>query len=156
MKIQENILELGLIKKMSLTMRLLLFLSSLLSLAACVSTNPFTENKTHKPDNKMTVKKAPSRIGQEPVMITTLTGNPMLAAACLETAIQNTFKIPADFISNTKFANHTRTLSLINPATEQVGISIDLSPQDQNTIASMHDNGTVVSAAWKKLLKQCE
>lgn len=147
-------------------MRLLLILS-ILSLSACVGTNPFTDKKydqnipkiDDKPFNLGTspdVLKPISRLGQEPVATATLKGTPPEAANCLEKAMQGTFKIPSDFIQNTEFPDKTHTVSLINPATNQAGISIDLRSKSQATEASMYDNGTVVSASWKRLLKQCE
>lgn len=148
-------------------MRLLLLLG-ILSLSSCVGTNPFTDKKYDstvpkidgKPFdlglNSPNVIQPASRIGQEPVATATLKGAPLEASACLNKAMQSTFKIPSDFIQNTEFPDKTHTLSLINPATNQAGISIDLKPQSQDTSATMYDNGTVVSASWKRLLKQCE
>lgn len=141
-------------------MRLLLLLG-ILSLSACVSTNPFTNKNHDRTDGKsfnlgLSSPQPVSRVGQKSVATEILSGAPFEASACLNKAIQNTFKIPSDFIQNTEFPDKTHTLSLINPATNQAGISIDLKPQNQDTIATMYDNGTVVSASWKRLLKQCE
>ena len=93
---------------------------------------------------------------EEPVQVITLKGTPAQAAACLKTTILGTFKIPEDFIETESFPDGTQNVSLINPATQTAGVSIDLYPQAENSEAKMYANGTVVSKAWPKILHQCD
>ncbi len=138
--------------------RISLIMMLLFTLNACET----TQSVYDKQKAQATVVEAPPppralpQRAEEPVQVISLKGSPEQAATCLKAAILSTFKIPEDFIESEHFPDGTQNVSLINPATQTTGVSIDLFPRTDNSEAKMYANGTIVSKAWTKILHQCD
>ncbi len=139
--------------------RISLIFMLLFTLNACETTQSVYDKQKAQATAIKEEPKPPRALPQrteEPVQVVTLKGSPEQAAACLKTAILNTFKIPEDFIELENFPDGTQNVRLINPATQTSGVNVDLFPLAENSEAKMYANGTIISKAWSKILHQCD
>ncbi|MCW3481842.1 hypothetical protein OL229_20135 [Neisseriaceae bacterium JH1-16] len=75
-------------------------------------------------------------------------------SACIVNNL-HAWKIPDDYIKHEVYPNGEESVMLINPASGRTGITVDLTPNGENTDAELYENGMVVSNKWRELARRC-
>ncbi|MDN0077126.1 hypothetical protein QU481_19970 [Crenobacter sp. SG2303] len=131
-------------------------LCAALLVAACAHTQPAGNAATApqpSSDASAPLKVRPKR-DAAPVAKESPHGPASRVAACIVNNL-HAWKIPDDFIKHEVYPNGEESVMLINPANGHTGITVDLTPNGENTDAELYDNGMAVSNKWRELTRRC-
>jgi len=125
-------------------------------LVGCAHTQPAsiaTTSPQSSADASASQKARPKR-DTAPVAKESPHGPVSRVAACIINNL-HAWKIPDDFIKHEVYPNGEESVMLINPASGHTGITVDLTPNGENTDAELYDSGMVVSNKWRELARRC-
>jgi hypothetical protein len=74
--------------------------------------------------------------------------------ACLKSGLKD-WKIPEDYLLTRPLPGGGQSLALTNPATRKSGLTVEVQPGEPRPTVTLHENGAVVSAKWRNLIKRC-
>jgi hypothetical protein len=73
---------------------------------------------------------------------------------CLKSGLKD-WKIPEDYLLTRPLPGGGQSLALTNPATRKSGLTVEVQPGEPRPTVQLHENGAVVSAKWRNLIKRC-
>lgn len=73
---------------------------------------------------------------------------------CLKRGLQS-WKIPDNYLVLRDLPGGGQSLALTNPATRRSGLTVEVQPGQPKPKVKLQENGAVVSAKWRNLIKRC-
>lgn len=132
-------------------LRYLLVVATLL-LTACA-----TQQQTAPNSRPSAAYPAPSRVdapSAEPASAAPASRPVEQVIACLKSGLKS-WKIPEDYLLTRQLPGGGQSLALTNPATRKSGLTVEVQPGEPRPTVKLHENGAVVSAKWRNLIKRC-
>jgi hypothetical protein len=127
-------------------------------LAGCAHPQGATSATAMSPKIASSDASAPARVRPKrdtaPVAKESPHGPASKVSACIINNL-HAWKIPDDYIKHEVYPNGEESVMLINPASGRTGITVDLTPNGENTDAELYENGMVVSNKWRELARRC-
>ena len=141
-----------------------LMLASALILSACAAPNGFNVDPAQpaftpkpKPARTATRSNAMPLRTDVPNQIIVANRSSIEAMTCLEEQIKTTFRLPAAFVGHRTYDHQAYSVGLINPITEKMGITLDVTRNTSETSTiKLYANGAELSRAWQNLPKKCQ
>ncbi|WP_156485855.1 hypothetical protein [Crenobacter luteus] len=79
---------------------------------------------------------------------------PQAVADCVVDGVRR-LKIPDDYLALRSQAGGGRVVMLANPATGRTGLTVDVAARANGSQVRLYENGMVVSAQWRALVRRC-
>ncbi|MBV8679009.1 MAG: hypothetical protein JO338_01025 [Aquitalea sp.] len=79
---------------------------------------------------------------------------PAAVATCLRQGIHQ-LKIPDDYVKATAQDDGVQRIQLLNPATGQSSLQVEIQPQGEHSLLNVSQNGIPLTKPWLRLIKRC-